>query len=259
MQFSAAAMSANGGKADINKMSANDPKRTLRHWRFCSPVQTGLCKSGQHVRSSGPRARQRVLRSVQYSRSDPDGANGECFPNFAGHCRRQCRRIGGLRCGGNATRCDQSLDGGRARGQQRRVSTQSLDPRSSSQTRPDSRGCCPAISAKLGSGGPARGRLETRFWQLMPTAQPSVAAVRDVRQFVRRVVDVDFWDRPRRRQTNGWQGLPRLDIHASSKQAAKGRLLMMAALIVISVFALAGACFPSTSPCISNLRQRTRH
>ena len=59
--------------------------------------------------------------------------------------------------------------------------------------------------------------------------------------------------------TNRWQKPTRLDIHASSKQAAKGRLLMMAALIVISVFALAGACFPSTPPCISNLRQRTRH
>jgi len=37
---------------------------------------------------------------------------------------------------------------------------------------------------------------------------------------------------------------------------------MMAALIVISVFVLAGACFPSTPPCISNLsnlRHRTRH
>ena len=33
---------------------------------------------------------------------------------------------------------------------------------------------------------------------------------------------------------------------------------MMAALIVISVFALAGACLPSTPPCISNLRQCTR-
>jgi hypothetical protein len=31
---------------------------------------------------------------------------------------------------------------------------------------------------------------------------------------------------------------------------------MMAALIVISVLALAGACFPTTTPCISNLRQR---
>ena len=34
---------------------------------------------------------------------------------------------------------------------------------------------------------------------------------------------------------------------------------MMAALIVISLLALAGACFPNTQPCISNLRQRTRH
>jgi len=34
---------------------------------------------------------------------------------------------------------------------------------------------------------------------------------------------------------------------------------MMAALIVISVFALAGACFPNTPSCIGNLRQRTRH
>jgi hypothetical protein len=33
---------------------------------------------------------------------------------------------------------------------------------------------------------------------------------------------------------------------------------MMAALILISVLSLAGACFPSTLPCISNLRQRTR-
>ena len=65
--------------------------------------------------------------------------------------------------------------------------------------------------------------------------------------------------RPRPQPTNRWQKPTRLDIHASSKQAAKGRLLMMAALIVISVFALAGACFPSTPPCISNLRQRTRH
>src|SRR5262245_23739514 len=38
----------------------------------------------------------------------------------------------------------------------------------------------------------------------------------------------------------------------------EGRLLTMAALIVISVFALAGACFPTTPPCISNLRQCTR-
>jgi hypothetical protein len=30
---------------------------------------------------------------------------------------------------------------------------------------------------------------------------------------------------------------------------------MIAALIVISLLALAGACFPGTSPCISNLRQ----
>ena len=34
---------------------------------------------------------------------------------------------------------------------------------------------------------------------------------------------------------------------------------MMAALVLISVLALAGACFPSTPPHISNLRQRTRH
>ena len=34
---------------------------------------------------------------------------------------------------------------------------------------------------------------------------------------------------------------------------------MVAALIVISVFALAGACFPTTPPSISNLRQCTRH
>jgi len=30
---------------------------------------------------------------------------------------------------------------------------------------------------------------------------------------------------------------------------------MIAALILISLLALAGACFPDTSPCISNLRQ----
>jgi hypothetical protein len=33
---------------------------------------------------------------------------------------------------------------------------------------------------------------------------------------------------------------------------------MIAALILISVLALAGACFPNTRPCISNLQQRTR-
>jgi hypothetical protein len=33
---------------------------------------------------------------------------------------------------------------------------------------------------------------------------------------------------------------------------------MMAGLILISVLALAGAFFPSTPPCISNLRQRVR-
>ena len=33
---------------------------------------------------------------------------------------------------------------------------------------------------------------------------------------------------------------------------------MIAALILISVLALAGACFPNT-PGISNLRRRTRH
>jgi hypothetical protein len=30
---------------------------------------------------------------------------------------------------------------------------------------------------------------------------------------------------------------------------------MIAALIIISLLALVGACFPGTSPCISNLRQ----
>ena len=34
---------------------------------------------------------------------------------------------------------------------------------------------------------------------------------------------------------------------------------MVAALILISVLALAGACLPTTQPRISNLRQRTRH
>jgi hypothetical protein len=33
---------------------------------------------------------------------------------------------------------------------------------------------------------------------------------------------------------------------------------MIAALIIISLFALVGACFPGTSPCISNLRQSTQ-
>ena len=33
---------------------------------------------------------------------------------------------------------------------------------------------------------------------------------------------------------------------------------MAAALVLISVLTLAGACFPGTPPCISNLRQRTR-
>ena len=32
---------------------------------------------------------------------------------------------------------------------------------------------------------------------------------------------------------------------------------MVAAVILISVLTLAGACFPGTPPCISNLRQRT--
>ena len=32
---------------------------------------------------------------------------------------------------------------------------------------------------------------------------------------------------------------------------------MIAALIVISLLALAGACFPGTPPCMSNLRQRS--
>jgi hypothetical protein len=33
---------------------------------------------------------------------------------------------------------------------------------------------------------------------------------------------------------------------------------MMAALIIINVLALAGMCFPTTSPSISNLRQCIR-
>ena len=33
---------------------------------------------------------------------------------------------------------------------------------------------------------------------------------------------------------------------------------MMAALIVISLLALAGACFPGSPPCISNLRHPAR-
>jgi len=33
---------------------------------------------------------------------------------------------------------------------------------------------------------------------------------------------------------------------------------MIAALIIISLLALAGACFPRTPPCISNLGQRTQ-
>src|SRR5215471_5459982 len=62
----------------------------------------------------------------------------------------------------------------------------------------------------------------------------------------------------KRKPTNGWQELTRLDIHASSKQSAHRRLSMMAALIVISLLTLAGAYFP-TRPCMSNLRQRVRH
>jgi hypothetical protein len=34
---------------------------------------------------------------------------------------------------------------------------------------------------------------------------------------------------------------------------------MMAALIVLSVFTLPGACFPSAPPSMSDLRQHIRH
>ena len=119
---------------------------------FCSPANR-FGKSGQHVRSSGPRARQRVLRSVQYSRSDLMAPMGNASPTSLAIAVANAGGLAGCGAVGDATRCDQSLDGGRARAGSNGVFQLNLwHPRSSSQTRPDRRGRRPAISAKLGSG-----------------------------------------------------------------------------------------------------------
>ena len=84
---------------------------------------------------SSPRPSGHVLRSIQSPRLDLDGANGKRFSNFVGNCSRQCWWVGRLRCGGDATRCDQSLGIRYACRQQWRISAQPLDPGSSCRTR----------------------------------------------------------------------------------------------------------------------------
>src|SRR5262249_30380057 len=58
--------------------------------------------------------------------------------------------------------------------------------------------------------------------------------------------------------TNHWQEPTRLGIQRHLA-ATEWRLLMIAALIILGVLALAGACLPTTPPCISNVRSPTRN